>query len=115
VNRQRWQSPVTTKVNGGLQGTNRSQCSSEKPTALGYDFRLLRELSIRPQVALGLARVVTIQSDNAGYPLGFHWAPGLVVALRLPPLRVTVEARRDMVPGEWSDAATFMLGAGAVF
>jgi hypothetical protein len=83
---------------------------------LGYDLRLLQgRLVIRPELALGLAQPVTIQPDNAGYPLAVHWAPGLLVGMRLRPILVSAEARRDMVPGNWSSAITFVLGCGVVF
>jgi hypothetical protein len=83
---------------------------------VGYDLRLLHKLLVvRPEVALGIAQAVTIQSDNAGYPLGVHWAPGLLVGIRLPSLLVSTEVRRDMVPDQWSNAVTFMLGCGVVF
>ena len=79
----------------------------------GYDFMLARGLVfLRPALALGVAQVATIQSDNAGYPLAIHGAPGLVIGLRLPPLLLTAEVRNDVVMGSWSNAATFALGAG---
>jgi hypothetical protein len=82
----------------------------------GYDIRLLRDLLlIRPELGLGVAQPATIQSDNAGYPLDFHWAPGLLVGFRLAPILISAEFRRDMVPDQWSNAATFMFGAGALF
>ena len=82
---------------------------------LGYDFRLLREhLLIRPQLALGAAQSVTIQSDNAGYPLGFHCAPGLVVGARIAPVLLTAEYRYDMVLESWPNANSVLLGIGLV-
>jgi hypothetical protein len=84
---------------------------------VGYEFRLLRDLiTIRPQLALGVVQGVTIQSDNAGYPLGLHAAPGLWVGLRLRPLLISAEVRRDFVFDEsWPDATTLLLGMGVVF
>jgi hypothetical protein len=84
---------------------------------LGYEFRLLRDLiAIRPQLALGLAQAVTIQSDNAGYPLALHAAPGVWLGLRLRPLLISAEARRDLVfDDSWPSATTVMLGVGVVF
>jgi hypothetical protein len=82
---------------------------------VGYSFRLLSELVVvRPQLALGVAQPVTIQSDNAGYPLGFHCAPGLLVGIQPAPLFLSAELRRDIL-SEWSSAATFMLGGGLSF
>jgi hypothetical protein len=78
-------------------------------------FGWLTRIVVRPQLAFGVAQIVTIQSDNAGYPLGYHLAPGALVAVRLPPVLVSAEVRRDMVPGQWPTALTVMLGAGAVF
>lgn len=82
----------------------------------GYEFRLARDLLvIRPQLALGVAQPVTIQFDNEGYPLALHAAPGLLVGLRLKPLLVSAELRRDFVFDEsWPDATTVLLGAGVV-
>jgi hypothetical protein len=83
---------------------------------VGYDFRLLHDLLVvRPELALGVAQPVTIQADNAGYLLGFHWAPGLLVGMRLPPLLVSAEVRYDVIPDDWSNAVTFVLGGGLVF
>lgn len=83
---------------------------------VGYEFRLLDEiLVIRPQLGLGVAQTVTIQSDNEGYPLALHGAPGFLLGVRLAPVIISAEVRRDLVPGEWSNAATFMVAAGAAF
>ena len=83
---------------------------------MGYDFQLFRRLLvIRPLLGLGVAQPVSIQSDNAGYPLGFHFAPGLLVGMRLSPVFVSAGVRRDIVPGQWSNATTITLGVGAVF
>lgn len=78
---------------------------------------MLRDLiAIRPQLALGLAQAVTIQSDNAGYPLALHAAPGVWLALRLRPLLISAEARRDFVfDDSWPNATTLLLGVGVVF
>jgi hypothetical protein len=62
-------------------------------------------------VGLGGAQVVTIQSDNAGYPIGVHVAPGLLASMNLAPLVLSVAFREDLVPG-WSSASTLLLGAG---
>ena len=79
----------------------------------GYEFRLLQErLLIRPQLAIGLAQTATIQSDNEGYPVAFHWAPGVLVGVRFAPLLVTVEYRHDRVPSDWPSANTLLLGFG---
>ncbi|HWO12084.1 MAG TPA: hypothetical protein VNN80_21465 [Polyangiaceae bacterium] len=81
----------------------------------GYDFSLAQgSLVVRPMLALGLAQLATIQSDNAGYPLAFHGAPGLLFGLRLAPVWLSVEARNDVVAGSWSNAATVMIAAGAL-
>jgi hypothetical protein len=83
---------------------------------VGYDFRLFDErLLIRPELAFGVAQAVSIQSDNAGYPLTPHLAPGLLAGLRLPPVLVSAEIRRDTVPRDWANSVTFMVGAGVVF
>jgi hypothetical protein len=80
---------------------------------LGYEFRLLRErLLIRPQMGVGVAQVVSIQSDNSGYPLGLHWAPGVLVGGRVGPVLITVEYRRDMAPGGWPSSNSLLFGAG---
>jgi hypothetical protein len=83
---------------------------------VGYEVRLLDELLvIRPQLGLGVAQTVTIQSDNRGYPLALHGAPGILLGARLSPVLISAEVRRDLVPGEWSNAVTFMFAAGAAF
>jgi hypothetical protein len=84
---------------------------------VGYDFSLLSGLFVvRPELALGVAQAVTIQSDNAGYPLTLHWAPGLLIGVEaFPQLLVTAEIRLDMVPDQWSNAGSFLLGAGVRF
>lgn len=79
----------------------------------GYEFLLLRDrLLIRPQLALGTAQTVRIQSDNGGYPLAFHWAPGVLVGLRMAPLLITAEYRRDLVPSQWPSANSVLFGCG---
>jgi hypothetical protein len=79
----------------------------------GYEFRLLRErLLIRPQLALGVAQAVTIQSDNAAYPLALHWAPGVLVGGRVGPVLISVEYRRDIVAEEWPSSNSVLFGAG---
>jgi hypothetical protein len=83
---------------------------------VGYDLRLLRELLvIRPELAFGVAQTVTIQADNAGYPLAAHLAPGLLVGLRLRPLFAFAEVRADLLPSGWSNSVTALAGAGVVF
>lgn len=83
---------------------------------VGYEFRLVDEIIlIRPQLAIGVAQAVTIQSDNEGYPLALHGAPGILLGVRLAPVLISAEVRRDLVAAEWSNAATFMLAAGAAF
>lgn len=80
----------------------------------GYDVMLADgRVFVRPMLALGLAQLASIQSDNAGYPLALHGAPALLFGARLPPLVLTFEARNDVVAGSWSNALTFVLGAGA--
>jgi hypothetical protein len=83
----------------------------------GYDVMLADgQLFIRPMLALGVAQLATIQSDNAGYPLALHGAPALLVGARLlSPLLLSFEVRNDVVAGSWSNALTFALGAGAEF
>jgi hypothetical protein len=86
---------------------------------VGYNFRLLRNLAVvRPKLALGIALVDRIQSDNAGrFMPGFHWAPGLLVGMRLSPILVSAEVRRDMLLcswGSWPSAVTLILGCGVV-
>jgi hypothetical protein len=84
----------------------------------GYDFRLIGALLlIRPELAFGVAQTAAIQSDNAGYPLTPHLAPGLLAGVRLPPLLAFAQVRGDFMPGtdEWSDAVTALFGAGAIF
>jgi hypothetical protein len=79
----------------------------------GYDFHLLKErFLIRPQLGLGVVQAVRIQSDNAGYPLVFHWAPGMLVGVRFAPLLVSAEYRRDMVPDQWPSSNTVLFGLG---
>ena len=82
----------------------------------GYDFMLAGgSLFVRPMLALGLAQLASIQSDNAGYPLALHGAPALLIGARLPPLVLTLDARNDVVAGSWSNALTFAFGVGAEF
>ena len=79
----------------------------------GYDFMLAGgSLFLRPMLALGIAQLASIQSDNAGYPLALHGAPALLFGARLTPVLLTLEARNDVVAGSWSNALTFALGAG---
>jgi hypothetical protein len=83
---------------------------------LGYDFRVLDErLLIRPELAGGVAQAVLIQSDNAGYPLTGHLAPGVLVGLRMKPVLAFAQLRYDTVPGEWSNSFTLLVGAGGLF
>jgi hypothetical protein len=83
---------------------------------LGYEYPFVSELvAVRPMLGFGVAQPVTIQSDNAGYPLAFHLAPGVLVALALSPMTISAEVRQDMViADEWFGATTFLLGAGLV-
>jgi hypothetical protein len=82
---------------------------------VGYDFELLGDsFVLRPELGLGVAQPVTIQSDNSGYPLAFHVAPGVVGEFRLRPLALSVELREDMVPNSAS-ATTALAGVGVVF
>ncbi len=84
---------------------------------VGYNFRLLRNLAVvRPKLALGVAPVDQIGDDYGGrFAPHFHWAPGLLVGLRLSPILVSAEVRRDMLVGYWPSAVTFLLGCGVVF
>ncbi len=82
----------------------------------GYELYPLKErLFIRPQAALGAAQTVTIQSDNAGYPLAFHWAPGVVVGVRVALLLISAEYRREMIPGGWPSSNSVLFGCGLRF
>jgi len=82
----------------------------------GYDFMLAGgSLFLRPMLALGVAQLASIQSDNAGYPLALHGAPALLFGARLAPVLLSLEARNDVVAGSWSNALTLALGAGAEF
>jgi len=99
----------------GSDGPAGRRYTNTLDTELGYDFRLLKErLLIRPALALGVAQAVTIQSDNAGYPLVFHWAPGILVGARLAPLLLTAEYRYDLVPDSWPSSNTLLFGVGFV-
>jgi hypothetical protein len=81
---------------------------------VGYDFLFLRDVVIvRPGLAAGVAQIITIQEDNAGYPLGFHVAPGVLVAARLQPMLVSAEVRRDVLVNE-AGATTALFGIGVV-
>jgi hypothetical protein len=98
---------------GGYEETSQKRYTNTLDAEVGYEFRLLRErLLIRPQLALGLAQAVTIQSDNSGYPLVFHAAPGVLVGARVGPVLISVEYRRDMVHDEWPSSNTVPFGAG---
>ncbi len=94
------------------------QPSEERHTStldgeFGYDFQLLQErLLIRPQLALGVAQAVTIQPDNSGYPLTFHWAPGVLVGVRVGPVLISAEYRRDLVPDQWPSSNSVLFGCG---
>jgi len=80
---------------------------------VGYEFPLLRDrLFIRPQIALGVLQAATIQPDNAGYPLAFHWAPGVLVGARVGPLLVSAEYRYDLVASDWPSSNTLLFGLG---
>jgi len=81
----------------------------------GYELRLLQEhLLIRPQLALGIAQPATIQPDNAGYPLAFHWAPGVLVGVRFAPVLITAEYRRDTMPSDWPSSNSVLFGFGVM-
>jgi hypothetical protein len=80
---------------------------------LGYELRLLQDrLLFRPQLALGLGQPTTIQPDNAGYPLAFHWAPGVLLGVRFTPVLFSAEYRRDFIPERWPSAHTALFGCG---
>ncbi|HKO49829.1 MAG TPA: hypothetical protein VJV79_18995 [Polyangiaceae bacterium] len=97
----------------GYEETWQKRYTNTLDAEFGYEFRLLRErLLIRPQLALGVAQAVTIQSDNAGYPLTFHCAPGVLVGARVGPLLISVEYRRDLVPDQWPSSNSVLFGAG---
>lgn len=98
-------------------GTTRSESQKVFTNTLdaefGYDVQLLQNrLLIRPQLTLGVAQPVTVQPDNASYMLGFHWAPGLLVGVRVAPLLISAEYRHDMIPNGWPSANTALLGFG---
>lgn len=79
----------------------------------GYEVRLLQErLLVRPQLALGVAQAMTIQSDNSGGSLPFHWAPGVLVGVRFAPVLITAEYRHDMVSDDWPSANSVLFGCG---
>lgn len=93
--------------------TSQKRYTNTLDAEFGYEFHLLRgRLLIRPQLALGVAQVVTLQSDNEGYPLGLHWAPGVLVGGRVGPVLLSVEYRRDMIPSEWPSSNTVLFGVG---
>jgi hypothetical protein len=93
--------------------TSQKRYTNTLDAEFGYEFRLLREhLLIRPQLALGVAQPVTIQPDNAGYPLALHWAPGVLVGGRVGPVLISVEYRRDMIPDEWPSSNSVLFGVG---
>jgi hypothetical protein len=99
----------------GYEETSQKRYTNTLDAELGYEFRLLRErVLIRPQLALGLAQAVTVQPDNGGYPLAFHVAPGVLVGGRVGPVLISVEYRRDMVPGEWPSSNSVLFGAGVM-
>ena len=81
---------------------------------VGYDFEPGNDLVLRPQLGLGLAQPIMIQSDNAGYPLAFHLAPGALAEMRFRPLLLSAGIRADLVPGG-ANAFTALGGVGIVF
>jgi len=98
---------------GGSEAPSGERFTNTLDAEFGYEFRLLRDrLLIRPQLALGVAQAVTIQSDNSGYPLGFHWAPGVMAGVRLAPVLFTAEYRRDIVTDDWPSSNTVLFGCG---
>jgi hypothetical protein len=98
---------------GGYQEASQEVHANTFDGELGYEFRLLRErLLIRPELALGFAQTVTVQADNGGYPIAFHWAPGVLVGVRFSPLLLSAEYRRDMVPSDWPSSNSVLLGFG---
>lgn len=83
---------------------------------VGYDFHVLRDdFVIRPQLGFGLAQTVSLVGDAHGYPIAFHWAPGVLAEARLRWVLVSAGGRYDMVPGDWVNAATVLGAVGAVF
>lgn len=97
----------------GYENPSQKVHTSTLDGEFGYEFRLLQErLLIRPELALGVAQAATIQPDNAGYPLGFHWAPGVLLGLRVAPLLITAEYRRDMLASEWPSSNSVLFGCG---
>jgi len=82
---------------------------------LGYDLRFLDDhLLVRPEFAFGAAQAVSIQSDNAGYPLAAHLAPGVLLGLRLKPVLAFAQVRRDIVIGDWANSVSVLFGVGAI-
>ncbi len=97
----------------GYDGPTQKVHTSTLDGELGYELRLLDDrVLIRPQVAVGVAQVATIQSDNAGYPLALHVAPGALVGVRVAPLLLSAEYRRDIVIGDWPSSNTVLFGCG---
>lgn len=83
---------------------------------VGYDFAVVGDsFVLRPELGLGVAEAITIQSDNSGYPLGFHVAPGVVGEFRFRPLALSVELREDIVVPAVANATTVLAGVGVVF
>ncbi|HEY0465053.1 MAG TPA: hypothetical protein VGC79_12625 [Polyangiaceae bacterium] len=93
---------------------NQSVHTSTLDAEVGYEFHLLRDrLLIRPQLGLGTALAMVLQSDNAGGALLFHWAPGVLAGLKAGPVLITAEYRRDLVPPDlWSNSNTVLFGCG---
>jgi hypothetical protein len=98
----------------GGDGDNGRAYTNTTDFEVGYDIELGELFVLRPQLGVGLAQPVLIQSDNAGYPLVFHAAPGLLAELRFRPLLVSAEIREDLVPGG-AIATAALGGAGIVF
>lgn len=83
---------------------------------VGYDVELGEWFVLRPELGLGLAQAVVIQSDNAGYPLVFHAAPGLLAEGRFHQVVLSVEVREDfMVARGGTNATTVLAGIGYAF
>jgi len=98
---------------GGYQEPTQEVRMNTFDVECGYEFRLLRErLLIRPQLGLGFAQTATIQPDNAGYPIAFHWTPGVLVGVRFSPVLISAEYRRDIVESAWPSSNSVLLGFG---
>jgi hypothetical protein len=98
---------------GGEGGVGRV-VTNTADVEVGYDFEPANDFVLRPLLGFGLAQPITIQSDNAGYPLAFHLAPGALAEMRFRPLVLSALIREDIIAGG-ANAFTVLGGAGVVF